>query len=56
MHNFKILRNERNYKICEHPFKLLFVGGTIIKEVQLPNVPRKVYEFKSFVGILAGNY
>jgi len=30
MHNFKILNNRAQYRVCNHPFKLLFIGATSV--------------------------
>ena len=32
MHNFKILKNQGQFQVCEDPYKLLFIGATTIKE------------------------
>ncbi|XP_040867682.1 uncharacterized protein [Glycine max] len=56
MHNFKIFNNEGQYKLCLHPYKLIFTGVTIVIEVDLPNIPLKAYEFVNFVDILARTY
>jgi len=31
MHNFKILKNQGQFRVCDHPYKLLFIGATTIK-------------------------
>ena len=30
MHNFKILNNRAQYRVCEHPFRLLFIRATSV--------------------------
>jgi len=56
MHNFKILKNQRQYRVCEHPYKLLFIGATTIKPQEIVNVPIRVYNFKSIKEIVDGTY
>jgi len=29
MHNFKILKNQGQFRVCEHPYKLLFIGAKL---------------------------
>jgi len=36
IHNFKILKNEGQYRICEYPFKLLFIVATSVSPNLLP--------------------
>ena len=30
MHNFKVVKNDGQYRICAHPHKLIFIGVTVI--------------------------
>lgn len=32
MHNFKVVPNKDQYKVCDHPYKLLFMGATTLRE------------------------
>lgn len=56
MHNFKILKNQGQYRVCEHPYKLMFIGATTIKPQEIANVPMRVYNFKSIKEIVDGTY
>jgi len=31
MHNFKILKKKSQFIVCDHPFKLLFIGVTFVR-------------------------
>ena len=42
MHNFKILKNRAQYRICDHPFKLLFIGAISIRSLPIANILAKV--------------
>jgi len=42
MHNFKILKNQGQFRVCDHPYKLLFIGATTIKEQAISSIPVSV--------------
>jgi len=56
MHNFKLLKNKAQYRVCEHPFKLLFIGATSIRPQPIASIPRKLWKFKSIKDIIDGKY
>jgi len=56
MHNFKLLKNRAQYRVCEHPFKLLFIGATSIRPQPIASIPRKLWKFKSIKDIIDGKY
>ncbi|XP_027904305.1 uncharacterized protein LOC114164038 [Vigna unguiculata] len=56
MHNFKLLKNRAQYRVCEHPFKLLFIGATSIRAQPIASIPRKLWKFKSIKDIIDGKY
>ncbi|KAG5137995.1 hypothetical protein JHK82_022726 [Glycine max] len=56
MYNFRVVPNDGQYKVCAHPFKLFFTGGTTLRQVDLAEIPLKSFEFKSFEDIDNGNY
>ena len=56
MHNFKILNNRAQYRVCDHPFKLLFIGATFVRRQPIASIPAKVWKFKSIKDIIDGNY
>ncbi|KAH1210093.1 hypothetical protein GmHk_15G044463 [Glycine max] len=47
MHNFK-------YRVCDHPYKLTFIGVTVLRRCGLDGVPLKNYKFVDFSDIIAG--
>lgn len=55
MHNFKVIVNDGQYKVCDHPFKLLFMGGTVVIENDMPDIPLNAFNFKDFGEILTEN-
>jgi len=56
MHNFKLSKNRAQYRVCEHPFKLLFIGATSIRPQPIASIPRKLWKFKSIKDIIDGKY
>jgi len=56
MHTFKIGKNDGQYRVCEHSFKLLFIGATFVRPQPTANVPKKVYQFRSIKEVVAGNF
>jgi len=56
MHNFKILKNIAQYRVCDHPFKLLFIGATFVRLQPIVGIPAKVWKFKSIKDIIDGQY
>ena len=48
MHNFKVVKNDGQYRICAHLYKLIFIGVTVIRET-LVNVALKTHSFMSAV-------
>ncbi|WVY95059.1 hypothetical protein V8G54_034147 [Vigna mungo] len=56
MHNFKILKNQPQYRVCDHDYKLIFIGATIVKVQPLPNIPMKLFNFKSIKQIKDGDF
>ncbi|XP_027938453.1 replication protein A 70 kDa DNA-binding subunit E-like [Vigna unguiculata] len=56
MHNFKILNNRAQYRVCDHPYKLLFIGATSVRRQPIASIPAKVWKFKSIKDIIDGNY
>lgn len=56
MHNFRVVSNEGQYKVCDHPFKLVCTSGTSIIESDDPKIPHNMYNFKDFADVISGNY
>ena len=54
MHNFKVTKNDGQYRVCDHPYKLTFIGVIIVKQCGLDGVPLKKYRFVDFSDIIAG--
>jgi len=42
--------------VCEHPYKLLFIGATSVKLQVIAKLPMKAYNFKSIKDIVSDNF
>ncbi|KAG4996602.1 hypothetical protein JHK84_027637 [Glycine max] len=56
MHNFKVVKNDGQYRVCVHPYKLVFTGVTILRQTNLGNVPLRIHNFIQFINIIAGDF
>ncbi|CAK8532971.1 unnamed protein product [Lathyrus sativus] len=54
INNGSIYNNDFQWKVCDHPKKIVFFGGTTMKAIELQNIPPKGYFFKDFGKILQG--
>ncbi|RZB87031.1 Replication protein A 70 kDa DNA-binding subunit C [Glycine soja] len=56
MHNFKVLKNNGQYRVCDHQFKLVFIGVTVVRECVLGDIPFRKYRFARFADLVAGQF
>ncbi|KAF1866291.1 hypothetical protein Lal_00024295 [Lupinus albus] len=56
MHNFNVMRNDLQYKACDHLYRMQFTPGTTLKQREFPNISELEYDFKNFSDILSGNF
>ncbi|XP_028236692.1 uncharacterized protein LOC114416011 [Glycine soja] len=54
MHNFRVTKNDRQYIVCDHPYKLIFIGVTVVRQCELDGLPLKKYRFVDFSDVIAG--
>ncbi|KAI5401138.1 hypothetical protein KIW84_065836 [Lathyrus oleraceus] len=54
INNGSVYNNDFQWKVCDHSKKLVFLGGTTMKAIELQNIPPKGYFFKDFGEILQG--
>ncbi|KAI5442373.1 hypothetical protein KIW84_011445 [Lathyrus oleraceus] len=52
--NDSVYNNDFQWKVCDHSKKIVFLGGTTMKAIELQNIPPKGYFFKDFGEILQG--
>ncbi|KHN25037.1 hypothetical protein glysoja_043713, partial [Glycine soja] len=56
MHNFKVVENDGQFRVCEHEYKLFFIGVTVVREADLHELPFKEFRFVEFANVVAGNF
>ncbi|KAG4931354.1 hypothetical protein JHK84_048347 [Glycine max] len=56
MHNFKVVQNDGQFRVCEHEYKLFFIGVTVVREADLHELPFKEFRFVEFANVVAGNF
>ena len=56
MHNFKVVKNDGQFRVCEHEYKLVFIGVTVVKEADLHQLPFKEFRFVEFGNVVGGNF
>ncbi|KAI5445552.1 hypothetical protein KIW84_013691 [Lathyrus oleraceus] len=54
INNGNVYNNDFQWKVCDHSKKIVFLGGTTMKAIELQNIPPKGYFFKDFDEILQG--
>ncbi|KAI5433331.1 hypothetical protein KIW84_020565 [Lathyrus oleraceus] len=54
INNDNVYNNDFQWKVCDHSKKIVFLGGTTMKAIELQNIPPKGYFFKDFGEILQG--
>ncbi|KAL5138399.1 Replication protein A DNA-binding subunit C [Glycine soja] len=43
-------------KVCDHQFKLVFIGVTVVRECVLGDIPFRKYRFARFADVVAGQF
>jgi hypothetical protein len=56
MDNFKVANNDLVVKACDHRFRLIVTGATVIRSQDFPDIPMATLNFKDFGEVLAGKY
>ncbi|KAG4962946.1 hypothetical protein JHK84_040026 [Glycine max] len=56
MHNFKVVKNDGQFRLCEHEYKLFFIGVTVVREADLHELSFKEFRFVEFANVVAGNF
>ncbi|KAG4989048.1 hypothetical protein JHK85_032031 [Glycine max] len=54
MHNFRVSMNDEQYRVCDHPYKLTFIGVTVVRQCEFDGLPFKNYRFANFSDVVAG--
>eukprot|EP00256_Glycine_max_P036999 XP_006584413.2 uncharacterized protein LOC102661586 [Glycine max] len=54
MHNFRVNKNDGQYRVCDHAYKLTFIGVTVVRQCELDGLPFKKYRFVEFCDVIVG--
>ena len=52
MHNFKVVKNDGQFRVCEHQYKLVFIGVTVVRKADLHELPFKEFRFVEFGNVV----
>ena len=55
IHNFEVEKNSAHYKATHHGFKINFVNATKVTPHEIPEIPKKMYNFTMFDDIVSGS-
>ncbi|KAG4996851.1 hypothetical protein JHK85_028290 [Glycine max] len=56
MHNCKVLKNNDQYRVCDHQFKLVFIGVTVVRQCVQEDLPFRKYRFAGFADVVASQF
>ena len=56
MHNFKVMKNDGQFRVCDHQYKLAFTGVTVVRQSDLEDLPFKRYKFVEFTNVIVGHF
>ena len=53
MHNFKVMKNDGQFRVCDHQYKLAFTRVTVVSQSDLDGLPFKNFKFVEFANVIA---
>ena len=56
MHNFKVMKNDGQFRVYEHQYKLVFTGVSVVRQSNLDHLPFKEFKFFEFSNVIVGNF
>ncbi|XP_028237971.1 uncharacterized protein LOC114417044 [Glycine soja] len=56
MHNFKVMKNDGKFRICDHEYKLSFIGVTVVRQCNMEHLPFRKFRFVDFSTVIAGHF
>ncbi|KAG5042575.1 hypothetical protein JHK87_006490 [Glycine soja] len=54
MHNFKVMKNDGQFRVCDRQYKLVFTGVTVVRQSDFEDLPFKKYKFVDFTNVIIG--
>ncbi|RZB42684.1 hypothetical protein D0Y65_053319, partial [Glycine soja] len=56
MHNFKVIKNDGKFRVCDHEYKLYFIGVTVVSLCDMEHLPFRKFRFVDFSSVIAGHF
>ncbi|KAG5006410.1 hypothetical protein JHK85_024952 [Glycine max] len=56
MHNFKVIKNDGKFRVCDHEYKLCFTGVTVVRQCDMEQLPFRKFRFVAFSSVIAGDF
>ena len=56
MHNFKVLKNDGEFRVCDHRYKLAFTRVTVVRQSDLNSLPFRKFKFADFSNVIASDF
>ncbi|KAG4907142.1 hypothetical protein JHK86_055626 [Glycine max] len=56
MHNFKVIKNDGKFRVCDHEYKLCFTGVTVVRQCDMEQLPFRKFRFVNFSSVIAGHF
>ncbi|RZC19401.1 hypothetical protein D0Y65_006292 [Glycine soja] len=56
MHNFKVMKNDEKFRVCDHEYKLCFTGVTVVRQSDMEHLPFRKFRFVDFSNVIAGHF
>ena len=56
MHNFKVIKNDGQFRVCQHQYKLVFAGVIVTRQSNLDDLPFKEFRFVEFSNVVASDF
>ena len=56
MHNFKVMKNDGQFRLCDHQYKLAFTEVTVVRQSDLDHLPFRKFRFADFSNVIAGHF
>ncbi|XP_028199502.1 uncharacterized protein LOC114384021 [Glycine soja] len=56
MHNFKVIKNDGKFRVCDHEYKLCFTGVTVVRQCDMEQLPFRKFRFVAFSSVIASHF
>uniref|UniRef100_A0A0R0IFD0 DUF223 domain-containing protein n=1 Tax=Glycine max TaxID=3847 RepID=A0A0R0IFD0_SOYBN len=56
MHNCKVMKNDGQFRICDHEYKLSFTGVTVVRKSDMEHLPFRKFKFVDFSTVIASHF